>query len=182
MTVPGGIGPWLPVIAVSVATLPLTYPAYLIRWHQAVQRGAPPSSARRRSLSEVAMVVGTLPWLWMILTPTSATSELRLIPLIDLIDVLTDRPLTAFFQVVGNLLVFAAFGFFAPLRWRISVGAVTLIAAGASVVVELLQYTLALGRVTSVDDILLNATGAGLFAILRTLLTPLWARRSGRAI
>ena len=74
------------------------------------------------------------------------------------------------FQVGGNLLVFAVFGFFARLRWRIGVGAVTLLAAGASTVVELLQYTLTLNRVTSVDDVFLNAAGAGLAALLSRLL------------
>jgi hypothetical protein len=166
MTVPGGIGPWIPVVAISVATLPLAYPVYRARARRIVQRGVPGQSARRWALAEVAMVVGTLPWVWMILTPSTEARELRLAPLIDLVQVLAGGGLTAFFQVGGNLLVFAAFGFFAPWRWPIGVGAVTLVAAGASVVVEGLQYGLALGRVTSVDDVLLNAAGAGLAAIL----------------
>jgi len=171
MTVPGGIGPWLPVVAVSVATLPLAYPIYRIRVHQAIRRGVAVSLARRYSLAEVGMVVGTVPWLWMILTPSSGARELRLVPVIDLAQVLAGAGLTAFFQVGGNLLVFAAFGFFAPMRWRIGAGTVTLLAAGASTVVELLQYTLALGRVTSVDDVLLNAAGAGLAALLSQRLS-----------
>jgi glycopeptide antibiotics resistance protein len=120
------------------------------------------------------MVVGTVPWLWMILTPSSAAGEVHLIPIVDLVQVLTGDALTAFYQVGGNLLVFAAFGFFAPVRWRLGAGVVTLIAAGGSIVVELLQYTLALGRVTSVDDVLLNASGAGLAALLsrRLLVVP----------
>lgn len=166
MTVPGGIGPWIPVVAFSIATLPLTYPAYRVRVRQAVGRNVPESVARQQSLAEVAMVVGTLPWLWMILTPSSAGGELHLVPVVDLVGVLTGDPLTAFFQVVGNLLVFAAFGFCAPVRWRIGAGTVTLVAAGGSMVVEVLQYTLALNRVTSFDDVLLNAGGAGLAALL----------------
>jgi len=121
------------------------------------------------------MVAGTAPWVWMILTPSSsAVRELRAVPLVDLVQVLADGGLTAFFQVGGNLLVFAAFGFFAPQRWPIGVAAVTLVAASASVVVEVLQYALALGRVTSVDDVLLNAAGAALAAVLsrRLVLAP----------
>jgi hypothetical protein len=166
MSVPGGIGPWLPVVVTSLVTLPVACPVYRIRRNHLVRHGVPAPVARRWSLSEVGMFVGTLPWLWMILTPSPAAGGLQLIPLVDLIDVLTDDPLTAFFQVGGNLLVFAAFGLFAPMRRRIGVGTVTLLAGGASVVVELLQYTLALGRVTSVDDVLLNAAGAGLAALL----------------
>jgi hypothetical protein len=174
MTVPGGIGQWMPVVAISLATLPLIYPVYRIRLRQAVGRGVPVALARRWSLAEVAMVFGTVPWLWMILTPSSAVGELRLIPVVDLVQVLTGDGLTAFFQVGGNLLVFAAFGFFAPLRWRIGPGTVTLLAAGASMMVEVLQYTLELSRVTSVDDVLLNAAGAGLCALLsrRLLASP----------
>ena len=173
MTVPGGIGRWLPVVAVSVLTLPLAYPVYRLRVHQAVRRGVALALARRYSLAEVAMVVGTVPWLWMILTPSSGTGGLRLVPVIDLAQVLSHPGLTAFFQVGGNLLVFAAFGFFAPMRWRVGAGTVTLLAAGGSAVVESLQYTLALGRVTSIDDVLLNAAGAGLAALLsRRLVAP----------
>ena len=178
MTVPGGIGPWIPIVALSVAALPLAYPVYWIRMRRAVRRGVPESSARRWSLAEVAMVVGTVPWLWMILTPSHGVGEVRLVPIVDLVQVLNGDALTAFFQVGGNLLVFAAFGFFAPLRWRIGVGAVTLLAAGASTVVELLQYTLTLNRVTSVDDVLLNAAGAGLAALLSRQLATMSAARS----
>jgi hypothetical protein len=166
MTVPGGIGRWIPVVALSIAALPPAYLAYRIRLRQVVRRGVPVLAARRRSLAEVAIVVGTVPWLWMILTPSSGTGGVQLVPVVDLLQVLNGDALTAFFQVGGNLLVFAAFGFFAPLRWPIGAGTVTLLAAGASIVVEFLQYTLALNRVTSVDDVLLNATGAGLAALV----------------
>jgi glycopeptide antibiotics resistance protein len=39
------------------------------------------------------------------------------------------------------------------------------VAATASVTVEILQYGLDLGRVSSIDDVLLNAAGAGLAAL-----------------
>jgi hypothetical protein len=166
MTVPGGIGPWLPVVAVSVAALPLAYLAYRVRLRQTIERGGPQGQARRSSAAEIGMLVGTLPWLWMVLTPTSGAGGLQLVPLVDLMHVLTGDPSTAIVQVGGNLLVFAAFGFFAPLRWPIRTRTVTLIAAGGSLVVEFLQFALSLGRVTSVDDVLLNAAGAGLAALL----------------
>jgi hypothetical protein len=174
MALPGGLGQWLPVVAVSVAALPLVYPLYRARARGIVRRGVPGSVARRWALAEVGMVAGTLPWVWMILTPASDARELRLAPLVDLVQVLADGGFTAVVQVVGNLLVFAAFGFFAPQRWRIGVAGVTAAAAGGSIVVEALQYALALGRVTSVDDVLLNAAGAGLAALLgrRLVLAP----------
>lgn len=75
--------------------------------------------------------------------------------------------MTATFQVVGNLLVFAALGFFAPLRFPAlaSVPRILALAAGCSVLVETAQYVLRLDRVSSVDDVLLNAAGAGLAAL-----------------
>jgi glycopeptide antibiotics resistance protein len=43
---------------------------------------------------------------------------------------------------------------------------VALVAAGLSVVVEVLQFVLQLGRVSSVDDVLINALGAALASLL----------------
>jgi glycopeptide antibiotics resistance protein len=108
------------------------------------------------------MVVWTLPWLILVLTPLDAPREVRLVPLRDLVEILADRPLTAFFQIVGNLLVFAAVGFGLGIGWQVRFAYVVVAAAGMSIAVEALQYALALGRVSSIDDLLLNAAGAGL--------------------
>jgi hypothetical protein len=63
--------------------------------------------------------------------------------------------------------VFAALGFFAPLRFAAlaSVPRILALAAGCSILVEVAQYVLRLDRVSSVDDVLLNAAGAGLAAL-----------------
>jgi hypothetical protein len=163
--VPTEIVRWLPVVAVSVAVFPLGLLAVWLLVGRARRRGVPADVARRRSVALVAMIGGTLPWIWMILTPLPESREIRPIPLRDLADQLGAAPVTAFFQIVGNLLVFAAFGFFAAARWRIRVPAVVAVAAAASLTVEALQYVLALGRVSSVDDVLLNAAGAGIAAL-----------------
>lgn len=96
-------------------------------------------------------------------------------PLLDIAHLLAGGPVFAFFQIVGNLLVFAAFGFFALIRWRIGPLAVAALGGLASIVVEGLQFALNLGRVTSVDDVLLNAAGAGLAA----LAARRWAKYGG---
>jgi hypothetical protein len=149
---------WGTIILVSVAGLPVAaLVAGTLAW---ARRGA--ESAWRDSLAEVAAVAGTLPWLWMILTPRPAARTVDVVPLRDLFQ----QPdlTTAVVQLGGNLLVFAAFGFFAPIRWRLTVYRVALIAAAGSVTVETLQYILDLGRVSSVNDVLLNTTGAVLAA------------------
>ena len=83
-------------------------------------------------------------------------------------------------QVVGNLLVFAALGFFAPMRFAAlaSVPRILALAAGCSVLVETAQYVLRLDRVSSVDDVLLNAAGAGLAA----LASRRWWRTAARSV
>jgi glycopeptide antibiotics resistance protein len=85
------------------------------------------------------------------------------VSLVPLRDLLTMGPL----GILGNLLVFAALGFFAPLRFAAlaSVPRILALAAGCSILVEAAQYVLRLDRVSSVDDVLLNAAGAGLAAL-----------------
>jgi glycopeptide antibiotics resistance protein len=92
---------------------------------------------------------------------------------VPLRDVLTLAPGDLVVQIGGNLLVFAAAGFLLPVRWPVGIGTVLLLAAGASTLVEIAQYALDLGRVSSVDDVLLNALGAGLAA---AAAQPLWRR------
>ncbi|WP_285101610.1 VanZ family protein [Promicromonospora sp. MEB111] len=152
-------------------------------------RGVPNDRAWRHSVAEVGMVVGTAPWVWMILTPRPGERGLSLVPLQDLADQLSGPVPAAVVQVGGNLLVLAALGFFLPVRFRLVPGSgrragsreraepgpwprtvavlarVAVVLLGVAVTVEVLQYALGLGRVTSVDDVLVNVTG-GLLAAL----------------
>jgi len=161
------VGTFTGVVAITVATLPL---AALAAWGLARRRGAT-GAAWRMSLAEVGIVYGTVPWVWMILLPNRGTGDdharVSLIPLHDLLTVFAAGPLTATGQIVGNLLVFAALGFFAPIRFAALASAprILALAAGCSVLVEAAQYVLRLDRVSSVDDVLLNAAGAGLAAL-----------------
>ena len=161
-TVPG-------VLRITVIALPL---AALAVWVLARRRRfAGTAQAWRMSLAEVGIVYGTLPWVWMTMLPGGQAGEVpgrvSLVPLRDLLTILAGGPLTLMVQIVGNLLVFAALGFFAPLRFAAlaSVGRVVALAASCSVLVELAQYVLRLDRVSSVDDVLLNAAGAALAAL-----------------
>ncbi|WP_432978047.1 VanZ family protein [Dactylosporangium sp. CA-233914] len=120
----------------------------------------------RRRLGLIGTVIGTAPWVVMILIPTSNPRRVNLDPVHGLIGVLTSGWRDAVIQMGGNLAVFAAFGVFGPMRWRLGVWAVTGLAALGSAGLEILQYVLDLGRVTAVDDVLVNAAGAGLAALL----------------
>lgn len=146
-----------------------------------IAAGWNPSWAWRASVSEVGIVVGTAPWVWMIMTPTPGAGGIQLVPFRDLAAVLTGDDTLV--QLVGNLLVFAALGFFLPIRLRLAPpGAVVFVVAGIaaalSIVLEELQFALQLGRVSSIDDVILNALGAGLAALLSM---HWWRSRSARS-
>ncbi|WP_030691484.1 VanZ family protein [Streptomyces globisporus] len=150
------------VVLVTLAALPL---AALVAWALARRRrAAGVASAWRMSLAEVGMVHGTVPFLWMTMMPGGGAGivpgRLSLVPLRDLV---TMGPL----GIVGNLLVFASLGFFAPMRFGAvaSVPRILALGAGCSVLVETAQYVLRLDRVSSVDDVLVNAAGAVLAAL-----------------
>ncbi|MCX4426184.1 VanZ family protein [Streptomyces mirabilis] len=150
------------VVLMTLVALPL---AALVVWALARRRraaGVP--SAWRMSLAEVGMVHGTVPFIWMTMMPGpgagTVPARVSLVPLRDLVTMGAG-------QIVGNLLIFAALGFFAPMRFAALASVPRILALGAacSVLVETAQYVLRLDRVSSVDDVLVNATGAALAAM-----------------
>ncbi|MER6449324.1 VanZ family protein [Streptomyces venezuelae] len=157
------------VVLMTVASLPL---ALLVAWVLARRRraaGLP--SAWRLSLAEVGMVHGTVPFVWMTMMPGGGAgivpARVSLVPLRDLV---TMGPL----GIAGNLLVLAALGFFAPMRFAAlaSPSRILALGAGCSVLIETAQYVLRLDRVSSVDDVLVNAAGA----VLAGLASRRWWR------
>ncbi|MET0132731.1 MAG: VanZ family protein [Kibdelosporangium sp.] len=158
------VGTFTGIAVITVAALPV---AALTVWALARRRslsGETSAWAWRMSLAEVGIVYGTVPWVWMTMLPGSGAGEVPgRVSLVPLRDLLTMSPS----QVVGNLLVFAALGFLAPLRFAAlaSVPRILALAAACSVLVETAQYALRLDRVSSVDDVLLNTAGAGLAAL-----------------
>ncbi|WP_308165462.1 VanZ family protein [Nocardia noduli] len=142
---------WGGVAFVAFAAIPI---AGLVAWWLARRRGW------RAALCEVGMVVGTVPWLWMIFTPLGTGRSVNPVPLRDLAEVLADNRVVE--QLGGNLLVFAALGFLLPVRWPWFTRSyrILLVAGTASIVVEAAQFALAIGRHSTVDDVLLNALGA----------------------
>ncbi|MDX3692619.1 VanZ family protein [Streptomyces europaeiscabiei] len=162
------------VVLMTLVALPL---AALVAWALACRRrAAGATSAWRTSLAEVGMVQGTVPFVWMTMMPgggdDTVPARVSLVPLRDLV---TMGPL----GIGGNLLVFAALGFFAPMRFAAlaSVPRTLALGAGCSVLVETAQYVLRLDRVSSVDDVLVNAAGAGLAA----LASRRWWRTTAQA-
>ncbi|MFI0486163.1 VanZ family protein [Actinomadura sp. 9N215] len=160
----GCLGTFTGVALIAMAALPLAALAVWALAHRRRGAGATPARAWRMSLAEVGIVYGTVPWVWMTMLPGAGAGvvpgRVSLVPLRDLATMGTG-------QIVGNLVVFAALGFFAPVRFAAlaSVPRALALAAGCSVLVEVAQYVLWLDRVSSVDDVLLNTAGAGLAAL-----------------
>ncbi|MEW2421617.1 VanZ family protein [Streptomyces nigra] len=162
------------VVLMTLVTVPLAVlVAYALAWRRQ-KRGVP--AAWRLSLAEVGMVHGTVPFVWLVLMPGAAAGQVPgRVSLVPLRDLVTMGPL----GITGNLLVFAALGFFAPMRFAApaSVPRVLALGAACSVLVETAQYVLRLDRVSSVDDVLVNAAGAALAA----LASRRWWRVPARA-
>ena len=153
------------VVLMTFAGLPL---AVLAVWVLARLR-----DGWRDPLAEVGLVYGTVPFVWLTLMPGQGAGvvpgRVRLVPLQDLIVM---HPL----GIVGNLLIFAAIGFFAPIRFAglASVPRILALGAGCSALVEIAQYVFRLDRVSSIDDVLINAAGA----VLAALASRRWWRRA----
>ncbi|MFJ9390657.1 VanZ family protein [Nocardioides sp. NPDC101246] len=124
------------------------------------------------SLAEVAIVYGTVPGVLLTLLPGNNGILSGNVSLVPFEDMSTMGPI----GLIGNLLIFAALGFFGPIRFPAlrSVWRVLVLATAASVSIEVLQHLLPLGRVSSVDDVILNAGGATVAAVLSW---PWWRRR-----
>ncbi|MFE4665076.1 VanZ family protein [Streptomyces sp. NPDC056716] len=150
------------VLLMMLVGLPLA--ALVVRALASLRRAGGVTSAWRMSLAEVGMVYGTVPMLWLTLQPGPGAGvvpgRVSAIPLRDLV---TMGPV----GIGGNLLIFAALGFFAPMRFAAlaSVRRILVLGASCSVLVETAQYVLRLDRVSSVDDVLVNAAGAVLFGL-----------------
>ena len=159
------------IVALTVLSLPVTLLTAVILGRRRKGTAHP----WRRSFAEVGMIHGTVPWVWMTLLPGNEPGKhgvLSLVPFADLLAM--DQG-----QIIGNLLIFAPLGFFAPLRFPAvaSLGRVLALAASCSILIEVAQYVLLLDRVSSVDDVLLNTAGAG----LASLLSYRWWRQKNTA-
>lgn len=110
------------------------------------------------------MIVGTLPWIILILTPRHLPPNAITVYLVPFSDL---RHQLDVVQIVGNLLVLFAFGAFAPIRFpSLSLPRLALLGAAISLTLELIQHFFVPGRVFSVDDVWLNALGCVLGGLI----------------
>ncbi|MCX6398782.1 MAG: VanZ family protein [Propionibacteriales bacterium] len=162
------------VAVLAVVALPLAVATVWALARLRTSVGTAQAAAWRRSFAEVGIVYGTVPWVWLTLIPGSGAGvvpgRVSLVPLRDL-ETMSDV------QIFGNLLILAAVGFCAPMLFGAVASMPRMLAIGVicSATIESAQYLLQLDRVSSVDDILLNATGAAVAAMASR---PWWVTRA----
>ncbi|MFC9896281.1 VanZ family protein [Nocardia sp. NPDC127579] len=159
---------WGDVLTVWGLAMPVLAGCAVLVFRWRVRWGQDPTVAFRHTVAEAGMLGGTLPWVWMILTPAEGERQLILVPLRDLFETIAEASANTVIQVAANLILFLPLGFLLPLRFPrcASVLGITLLGAVLSASLEIAQYALDLGRYTSIDDVLMNMTGAGLGAYL----------------
>lgn len=168
---------WGNVLVAWAIAVPIVFLGAWLLFRLRLRRGSSRPEALRFTVAEAGVLLGTLPWVWMILTPVDGERTVLPVPFRDLLETLGDTPMRAFVQVGANLIVFVPLGFFLPLRFPRLMGVwrMTLLGAVFSAVLETAQYVFDLGRFSSIDDVLMNAAGAGIGALI---LTRVFLRRS----
>jgi hypothetical protein len=168
---------WGPVVVTALIAIPFAVWLATVIARRRIRAGWPAAWAIRVSRAEVLMVAGTLPWIWMTLTPNHDQPRgLDMRPLHDLVHQVHVGIGYATLQIGGNLLVFAALGFGIPIRWRVRPVVALAVGVLGSATIETLQWVLDLGRFSSIDDVIVNAAGAYAAA---WCARRWWLRRSG---
>lgn len=170
---------WVPVVLAVFVGVPLAIGLAAWLTHHRRRAGWGHAWAARSVWAEIFMIVGTLPWVCLTLLPSHDVRGANLEPFRDLAQQVDLGYANAIVQIGGNLLVFAALGFGLPIRWRVGPLAALVVGALGSTAIESLQWILNLGRYSSVDDVLVNAAGAVIAALLAW---PWWRRRVGPVV
>ena len=157
---------------ITVIAVPFALFAWrLLTWWRS--RFRPAWAAATTAGLDVGIVLVALEILALTMMPIGSGSSLHLMPGSDILsEFAADGSL---WQIAGNLVLLAPLGLLVPLRLPAlrSIPRMTVVAFALSVGIELLQYLLHNGRVTSTDDVLLNTLGAAAGATL----TCGWVRR-----
>lgn len=146
---------------------------------RAARRGTPPRVFLARIGPLGALVVLALGTALATLTPLGSRTG-RAVDLVPLRAALASgmTPTTPT-QVVMNLALLAWLGLLLPVvaPHLATVARTTLVVAATTVAIETLQYVLAVGRYSTVDDVLLNTLGGALGAVVGVRVLAPWVRR-----
>jgi len=155
------------LVPVTIIVLPFAVFAWRFLVHRRRQRMPTWVAASTAGIDVgVVLLVGLVLALTMIPIGADRTSSLHLLPGSDVLTEFADDG--SLWQIAGNLLLLAPLGALLPLRVAClhSVPRVAGAALVTSVAIEVTQFVLHVGRVTSTDDVLLNTLGAAAGATL----------------
>ena len=157
-----------PLVVIGLVVLPAAALALLALLRRRV--------GTRRAVAAAVLVVAGTPFPVMMFMPQDAPRSIDLTPLNDVPSWFDDSWLTAAEQLGGNLLALAALGACLPvlvpaLAW---LPRIALPAAALATGIEIAQWVFDIGRVSSVDDVLVNTLGATLAALASR---PWWSTR-----
>lgn len=167
-TLSRSFGNLLPILVLSVLLL-ASLAVFLL--HRSRRR-----AGRRRPLTRSLLDVALPSWALVVLYLTvlvpiplgdRAARTLDLTPA-ETVNLFLAPSTTGWAQALGNLVLLVPLGAMIPLRFAAfrTTGQVAAVVFLISLVIELLQLVFPLGRVTSVDDLLLNTAGGTVGALL----------------
>ena len=152
----------------------------------------PPLSSRSIGWSYLVLYLIFLGWLTLSPRPGAPGTAPDWIPYRSLDSVLANLwivirhpeylkfiDLGALKHVFGNVLLFVPLGWVLPVLWEeaISAGRVLAVAASSSLTIELWQLSIR-GRMSTIDDVILNTLGAGIGATILFGVEGSFARRA----
>jgi glycopeptide antibiotics resistance protein len=110
---------------------------------------------------------------WVTLRPRSLSFQppAEWIPLNNILDVLREGRSVSYGdagQLLGNIALFVPFGWLVPMLWPRLRSFWTIVGLGAatSLAIEVSQWLFIVGRQSSIDDVILNTTGAFVGAVM----------------
>ena len=145
-----------------------------------LRRAAGSSLHNIRVVARALLVVISLIAAVMLFSPVTKTVHARFLDLHLLTTMRTSLDNHIMFsQMVGNLLLLSWLGFLLPIAFRpVRPWMAVLIAAATSVAIEAVQYVIAVGRVSSISDVVFNTIGAAAGALAaKALCGPLLGGR-----
>ncbi|WP_026316361.1 VanZ family protein [Actinokineospora enzanensis] len=164
------------VIPLTWAILPiLLIVGLVLTLHR--KRRMPARAALMKSVLDMLSLLSILPVLYLVAFPVFGPTEnhsVSLVPGAEISKVFAEE--SNLWQALGNLALLAPIGALVPIRYPAARTWIRsgLILLAASCAIEALQWLLPLGRITAVDDVILNVTGGMLGAALTRFW---WGRR-----
>ncbi|MFC8294791.1 VanZ family protein [Streptomyces sp. NPDC057242] len=150
-----------------------------------IRNGATITPWHGRAIFGILAISSIVPFLLVTLTRgAGAGSSVSLTPFREFWDAFSNASVAfsgvTFFNFVGNMLLLVPFGAALSFIWSAPrrTFKVALTTSVISLAVEATQYSLSLGRVSSIDDVLLNTIGATAGA----LLVRRWSRKAQEAM